>query len=230
MVRPLITLLLTLAALAPPSEAAASGGEPSKRSPALDAEIGPSGDEGPPPGSAADVALWRAGRAVNEAIWVERSRSARLQLTVTTNRLLERLEAAATKAGPKDGPALQAARQRLLKACQGNYELFVRQWPVDPTRGCGYPLLTFDSALRSPPGDGGELGSARGELRQCIDRARPAVKAITESNQVLEAARAEAEVALRPARQAPGGEEDERHEQHERHEAAEGVPRGKGGE
>lgn len=201
MFRPLAALLLSLAAQVPPSEAVTRGG-----------------DVSPPPGSAADLALWREGRAVTDAIVVERARAGKLQVGVDATQLLGRLEAAAAKAEPDDVKALLKVRQRLLEAWQFDYDVMSRQWPVDPTRGCGYPVLVFDSALRAPPGADLEvLATARGELRGCVDKARRAVKAAADANDALAAARAEAERAL----------EHVKHEAAERREAREGAAGGK---
>jgi hypothetical protein len=209
MIRPAIPLFVILAALAPPSEAVASGGEPVQKpapaaaapapAPAEEEEAQPA-----PPGSPADVALWRSGVAVGNAITVERARAGALQARVKANQYLERLEAAAAKASPKEKEALLALRTRLLEAWQLDYQLMVRQWPVDPTRGCGYAILSFESLLRAQDaGDRGALGQARGQLTECVAKAESAVRPLVEATRVLEAAATEAERALRPPAKEP---------------------------
>jgi hypothetical protein len=209
MIRPTVALLVTLAALAPPSEAVASGGEslqkPAPITAAPAADSAPAADAGdevpeypPPPGSAADVALWRSARAATEAVWVERGRAGTLTTRVRANRYLERLEEAAAKADSKEKDALLEHREKLLKAWQDVSQVMVRPWPVDPTRGCGYPTLAFESALQAGAGGKpGDLAQARGELRECVEKARGAVRPLADANRVLDAAWLEADKALR---------------------------------
>ena len=168
----------------------------------------PAVEDGPPPSTPADQALWRAGRFASESIVVERARAGTLQVKVRSNRLLERLEEAAEKAGPAERKSLTATREKLLAAWQRDYQVLSRQWPVDPTRGCGYPLLTFDSALRAPPGtDPVALATARGELRGCVEKARGAVKELSEKNKALATALEEANRALGSSVTRPPGHE-----------------------
>ena len=206
MIRPAIALFVILAALAPPSEAAASGGEPVQKPAPPAAEAAAPDDLPPPPGSAADVALWRSGNATLVAITAERSRAGLLQARLRSNKVLERLEEAAARAGPREKESLLALRTRLVDAWQADYQLMARQWPVDPTRGCGYPTMAFESALRANPGtDRGELAQARGALSECVAKADSVVKPLAEATRVLEGVAAEADQALRPpAKEAAG--------------------------
>ena len=195
-----ITLSVLLAALVAPSEALASGGEVVRPQ----SEIDRVSEAPPPAGSAADMALWRAGREVTEAITIERGKAGTLTVAVGSNKLLEKLEEAAGKAGPAEAASIKAVRARLEKAWQHDYAVLSRQWPVDPVRGCGYPHLAFDSAMRMAPGtDDGTLDLARTDLKACVAKARGAVQAVIEANQELEAARAAAVKALGP--RAPAG-------------------------
>jgi hypothetical protein len=214
MIRPTVALLVTLAALAPPSEAVASGGEslqkpaPITATPAAaSAQAADAGGEvadyPAPPGSPADVALWRSARAATEAIWVERHRAGTLATRVSGNKYIERLDAAAAKADPKDKDALLQLREKLLKAWQDVSQVMVRPWQVDPTRGCGYPTLAFESALQAGSGGKpGDLAQARGELRDCVEKAQGAVRPLADANRVLDAAWLEADKALRVIEQA----------------------------
>jgi hypothetical protein len=212
------SLLLLLAVLAPPSVAGVRAAEPSGEphrpvtAPATATEADPASEESPPPASPSDLALWRSGRSASESIVVSRARAGTLQVRTKGNRLLERLEEAAERGGPKGGPWLTSVRERLLQAWRLDYDLLARQWPVDPTRGCGYQLLAFDSALRAPANAGDSalaLTVARGELRQCVEKAAGAVQAMTAANQALEASLLEAEQALRSMGKPPPGEEQE---------------------
>ncbi len=239
MIRSTTALLVALAALAPPSGAVASGGEPPPKASAPAVEDGSAGEYPPPPGSAADVALWRSARAATEAIVVERARAGTLQARVRSNRYLERLEEAAARAGPGGGDAFTRLRQRLLGAWQWDYQVVARPWPVDPTRGCGYQALTFESALRAPAGaDQGILAAARGQLRECVDKAQGAVRPLAEANRALEAAWLEADRALGPPAKSPavqGVKEDEQEERLEpgsggEHEKEKRPEPGSGGE
>jgi hypothetical protein len=174
------TLLLLLAALALPSEAAAGAVS------SQEAGFSPQDNEPAPPGSAADLALWRAGQAVGEQVVGERSRAIAMQARARGADLLGRLEAAAAKAGGKEGAELAALRERLLQSWSRNYQLLTRRWPVDPTRVCWAQRLAFDSQLRAqaspePP----MLAQARGELRECIDKGEAAARSMASANQEL---------------------------------------------
>jgi hypothetical protein len=213
MARRTIALFLLIATLAPPSEAAARAGEKSEdvTRPETGVEAAAEADQAPPAGSASDQALWRAGRAANESIAISRARAGTLQTRVRSNRLLERLEESAEQAGPRTARSLSELRERLLRAWRVDYEVLIRQWPVDPTRGCGYALLGFDSALRAPVGtedDALALTVARGQLRECVNKATAAVTAMASANQALEAPMKEAEQALARRPGALAGDDD----------------------
>lgn len=158
-------------------------------------------EAGPPPGAAADVALWRRGQQAGEAVVTVRSEAGRLQQRVKSERLAERLEAAASGAAPEVGGPLLALRQRLLGAWSRSYEVASRRWPVDPTRVCWSQLLIFESALRAPASASqSDLRQARTELSECADRAELAVRAQAAPNRELaEASEAAARALATPA-------------------------------
>ncbi|HET9553076.1 MAG TPA: hypothetical protein VFP50_08930 [Anaeromyxobacteraceae bacterium] len=156
-------------------------------------------DDDLPPGAPEDRTLYTAARDATQAIVLERTGAARAQQRVKAGQLLERLEAAAARAGPEAAARLGALRARLLADWVADYDVLTRQWPVDPTRGCSYPLLVMDGAMRTPdakPEKRSELSMARAELTACLEKARFAVAALAEATRRLEASAAEAERAL----------------------------------
>jgi hypothetical protein len=159
------------------------------------------------------VALWRAGNATLVSITVERSRAGLLHARLRANKVPERLEEAAARASPREKEALLALRTRLLDAWQADYQLMARQWPVDPTRACGYPTMAFESALRANPGtDRGELAQARGALAECVAKADSVVKPLAAATRVLESVAAEADKALQPPAKEAAGKDEKREE------------------
>ena len=60
----------------------------------------------------------------------------------------------------------------------------VGSWPVDQTRACRYPLLAFESALRSNEGPRkpGELGAARKDLQECVGKMQRVLASLDASN------------------------------------------------
>ncbi len=186
----------------------------------------------PPPGSPAEVALWKAGVEATHAIWHSRAAAAALQHRANGLKLLARLEAAVKRADHEAAERLAAVRSRLDKAWRDDVETFKRRWPIDTYRGCGYPHLYFDSAMRVAPGPSrrAEVEAARVDLKACVDRAGVATRAMVAANQAFGAAIEEALRTLEPAEAgaaaaapAPEGkdaherrEAEERREQHER--------------
>jgi len=148
----------------------------------------------PPPGAPADVALWQRGQQAGEAVVGVRAEAGRLQQRVKSERLAERLAAAAAGRAPEVGGPLLALRDRLVGAWSRSYEVASRRWPVDPTRVCWPQMLLFESALRAPAASSeGDLSQARRELATCADRAELAARALAAPNRELaEAAEAAA--------------------------------------
>jgi len=154
----------------------------------------------PPPGTAADQALWKAGREVDNAIPMQRGESAKLQWRVKQGQFNERLEVV-----EKQGPADKARRARqagekVIAARDRNYEIITRRWPIDPTRVCSYPLLDFASALRagSKPADKALQEESRKRLKDCVDKAQVILRSIEGSNKELRTALAALEAELPP--------------------------------
>jgi hypothetical protein len=162
---------------------------------ALD-ELDPERD--PPPGSAADLALWRAGRQVTFDAHESKTEAGRLQHLVRGQRLVDRLGEAAKGRSPEEADRLTALQKKVNALWHENYVVMSRRWPVSATRGCEYQRVGFESALRAAA-DGAkrnDLKSARNDLQTCIDRLGVPVEAMRRSNITLAAAVAEAEQAL----------------------------------
>lgn len=155
-----------------------------------------------PPGTAEDQSLWKAGQAVAPDIGRVRLRANKLQWEARQARTLERLEALAAQ---ESEPAARKAAELLPRyraALAHNHLTLTRHWPVDPTRGCGYSVMGFESILYS--GDhrrrASQLSQAREDLQDCVGRALPAIQVMAASNQELEKLTAEVTSILAPLR------------------------------
>ncbi len=202
----------TLAALITALSLAAAG-SPAVPTPAAEVAPAPAEGEEPaqlPPGSAEDQALWKAGQAVAPDIARVRVKANRMQWEARQARTLDRLEELARQ--DSDPAAKRAAEllPRYRASLAHNYLTLTRHWPVDPTRGCGYPVMNFESILYSSDHRrrATQLTLAREDLQDCVARALPAIQVMADSNRDLERLAAEATALLPPApvaRPRPGG-------------------------
>lgn len=153
-----------------------------------------------PPGTAEDQALCKAARDANQQVFAERHRAVRLQTHARTGDYEARLEALAAKPDAPEG--VKPIRERLHSAWVENVGIQTRQWPVDPTRVCSYPLLNMESAMRgdTPARRSATLPEARTNLKACLGKARLVLSALTRSTDEFEAALAEADRLLAAAR------------------------------
>jgi hypothetical protein len=209
--RPLrLPALLALVLIAPPSAGrpaepgagATAAGMTATSPPASGprASPAPAGSSDLPPGSPADQALWKSAIDASNDIVIERTRAGRVQVRLKNGRYPERLSAL-EKRDPGSAERARDLRRRLEAAWGENYGLQTGRWPVDPTRGCGYYALTFATALPSPGTPSGEaaLAQARTDVRACVDMATPALRAMRESTDRLEAIAAEIDRVLAAA-------------------------------
>jgi hypothetical protein len=157
-----------------------------------------------PPGSDADLALWRRAYDLNNEIPIERSISTRLQLQERNSRIVEALADAAAGSGGRGLAPAEAARleAELRGALKDVVETLVARWPVDPTRVCGYDLLFFDSVLRSDEGPqkAGQLAQTGAALRDCVARGEQPLAVLRKANERLRQAIADSERALASAK------------------------------
>ena len=160
----------------------------------------------PPPGSAADQALWKAAREVDNAIPMARAESAKLQWRVKQGQYNERLDRLEKDGPPEKARKARQAGEKVIAARDRNYEILSRRWPVDPTRVCSYALLDFSSALTSGtrPADRALQDETRKRLQDCVDKARLILKSVEGSNKELGAALAALEAELPPLVPATG--------------------------
>lgn len=173
-----------------------TGGEPAQE-PALQDDAFAK----PPPGSAADQALWRAARHVDNAIPLSRGEAARLQWRVQQGQFNERLAQLEKQGPPEKAARARKAGEEVIAARDRNREIMIRRWPVDPTRVCSYPLLDFSSALlagSSRPADKALQDETRKRLQECVDKAEVILRSIGGSNKELAAALATLEAELPP--------------------------------
>jgi hypothetical protein len=167
---------------APPSPAPANGQATVAARSGAEPELVPV-----PPGSHADQALWKQAGEVGPQITTARTASNSLQWRIRGLDLVGRLDRAATAASAGEAKRLAALRERLATVQSENYVILTSQWPVDPTRGCQYPQLALESAMRVADGPDRRalLGQAREEAQRCVDAASLAVARLSRSNDAL---------------------------------------------
>jgi hypothetical protein len=181
---------LTLALLVVTASGAAAGSS-SARDGALPATADP-GSADVPPGSPADRALWRRGYDLDNEIPIERSIASRLQLQAVNLRLVEALAAGAKRSGadPSAAERLANVERRLRAALRESVDLLRAQWPVDPTRVCGYAVLNFESVMRSDenPRKAAQLAETGAALRECVARGEAPLAVLRKANEELRSA------------------------------------------
>lgn len=179
--------------------------------PAEDAPADPAPWERPEPpaaASAADQALWRSGVQLSERITLEMERAKRAQWRAWKGRHEARLQERAARPDPAAAELLA----RFTPALAENWVTVTRPWPVDPTRGCRYKILSFQGVLLSAESRrrATRLAMVREELEDCVERGQRALDVLAASNERLEKALLEAEALLgaepapRPAPPAAG--------------------------
>ncbi len=155
-------------------------------------------EAGPPPGAPADQDLWRTGNEVSDRILIERARANRLQVQARADGYEARLDALASD--PSRAKAAAKAKDRLVAAWTATTDLMLQRWPVDPTRGCRYDLLNFETALRddNPGRQEATLPEARTRLSRCVKQAQAVLAPFTASCDEFAAALREADAVLAP--------------------------------
>lgn len=167
-----------------------------------------------PAGSPEDLALWKGARQLTFDISSSRREAIRMNTRIRTERLKERLGEAASRRPAAEAAPLLALQDRLVKTWNESYAVLARRWPVDIVRGCNYPWLNFDSALRAAA-DGAtraDVVTARKDVQDCVARGSAAVRAMRASNETLSATLGEVVRTLATAE--PAKSHGERHEEH----------------
>jgi hypothetical protein len=151
----------------------------------------------PPAGAPEDQALYRSGTDVTREVTLVRLEARRLQWRARERRYhgrLETLKQAADEPRSERAGELLARYREVLPA---HYALLMRQWPVDPTRGCSYQVLHLGGVMGSAgPRKAAQLAIVRSDLEDCVARAKPAVQAMAASNRQVQAILEEAEAFL----------------------------------
>jgi hypothetical protein len=152
----------------------------------------------PPAGSPEDQALFRDGLEASKQVTLVRLEARRLQWRArerSYERRLETLKDAGESRSRRAGELLARYRDVVPR----HYQTLVRQWPVDPTRGCSYQVLHLGGVMASDgPRKARQLLIVRGELEDCVGRARPAILVMADLNAQVQALLAEAEGLLPP--------------------------------
>ncbi len=154
----------------------------------------------PPPGSAADQALWKTAYDVDNDLVIAQFTSTRLQATAKTNAYLERLRDPAAR-GALSGDEARALANRLEGAWTANMSVTASIWPVSKVRVCRYELQIFEGVMLAgqSPRTEAQLDDARRALQACVAKAGTVQAALDKANADLEAAIAAADRAIGPA-------------------------------
>jgi hypothetical protein len=152
----------------------------------------------PPAGSPEDRALYRAGLEATEAVTLSRLEARKLQWRAREWSYESRLEALAEAevAGSKLAAELLA---RYRDVVPRHYLTLIRQWPVDPTRGCSYQVMHLGGVMGSDgPRKAKQLAIVREELEECVEKAQRATLVMADLNARMQGLLAEAEGLLPP--------------------------------
>jgi hypothetical protein len=152
-----------------------------------------------PPGTPAEVELWRRGKESINILHAVRQGSTRLQQRLKYQGTDRRLEAL-VQAAPGDA-RLADLKARLASAYGANIALLTDQWPVDPLRGCTAAHIDFEAQLWTVKREGRQarIDHVGKTLRSCLERLEAAVGAMGQRNKDLEAVIAEAEQVVAKA-------------------------------
>ena len=194
----LSALALSLALQAPPTPGAPAARVP-EAPPGEEVKFTSDYDD-PPKGSPEELALWKAGIDATRRVNNVRQEAFNLRARVKGAELSRRLGERRTQVPSQEAEPIARLKRSLDLAWNENVELYTRRWPVDPTRGCGYPHLYYDNALRLAPEQGrnAEVANTTPELKGCLERARAACDRMEASTRELAALVAEAEALLGP--------------------------------
>lgn len=206
-----LVLVAPAAATEQPSTAAPKAAPP--RAPAPDPVPGtsslewPVDDKGefvPPPGSPQDQKLWKSMIEAQNGVTIQRAVATRLAFGLRQGRYEERLGDLA-RARPEDAKSIEGLRARLVLAWSTMNGIMATQWPVDPRLGCRYQSLELGSAMEAArdPSLPSELPRIRAQAQDCLDRQLLPLTRLTKANLDVQAAQAEADRVLAPAKVSP---------------------------
>ena len=118
---------------------------------------------------------------------LDRNKASRLQRRAKTGGYDERLDALARQ-GSRGAERARSLRAKLEGAWTASSNLLLSQWPVNPTRVCRYPLLTFEGVMYSDasPRKAPQLDQTRQELRDCVSKAQSVTRALALTSGELE--------------------------------------------
>jgi hypothetical protein len=207
-----IALLARAAALA--LLAASPPAPPAPGAPATDAApasgaAAPANDEGsswdpardwtePPAGAPEDRALYRAGLEATKAVTLSRLEARKLQWRAREWSYESRLEGLGEAGGPSSKLAVELLA-RYRDVVPRHYVTLIRQWPVDPTRGCSYQVMHLGGVMGSDgPRKAKQLAVVREELEECVEKAQRASLVMTDLNARMQGLLAEADGLLPP--------------------------------
>ncbi len=158
----------------------------------------------PPPGTAADQALWKQCTELNKDLLIDQYRSGTLQARAKGFELLERLRDPARRGSLSEGAA-EALAKRLQEKWLANFEVMKSQWPVSKMRVCQYQLLNFEGVMFSDPSPNRQrqLDDARRDVQDCVEKGQRVHASMAKTNDELEAAVDAAERALPPVGATP---------------------------
>jgi hypothetical protein len=152
----------------------------------------------PPAGSPEDRELYRAGLEATKAVTLSRLEARKLQWRAREWSYESRLEGLGEAGGPSSKLAVELLA-RYRDVVPRHYVTLIRQWPVDPTRGCSYQVMHLGGVMGSDgPRKAKQLAVVREELEECVEKAQRASLVMTDLNARMQALLAEADGLLPP--------------------------------
>jgi DNA-binding MarR family transcriptional regulator len=153
----------------------------------------------PPPGSAADQALWQKAHDLNNDLVVEQYTGSRLADRCRQQQYIERLRDPAGR-GKLSSDAAEALAKRLSDAWMTSLTLMNSGWPVSKTRVCRYELMNFDAVMLTDasPAKEAQLADSRRAVQDCVQKASAVHEQARKANAAFQAAADEADRAIGP--------------------------------
>lgn len=150
-----------------------------------------------PPGTKADVLLWKLAMDSANDVTIQRTQAERLLRRFTGEKTDALLLARVKLEQGAEQKRIHQVRQRLGVAWKGVAEVMASRWPVDPRINCRPFFHDLEGAMHGGPGAAG-VAEARVGIKACLKKLDTVLVPLRKANAQLVAAFAEADQALAP--------------------------------
>lgn len=157
-----------------------------------------------PPGSRADVLLWKELLDAQNDLVIQRRRAELLLRRFNGERHDARLADLALRTEGPERKRVVDARSQLGNAWRDLSRRYTQQWPVDPRLGCRAQTYDLEGTLHAAPGSAGAaaLGEARLAARSCQGKLQSVLEPLRQENRAMEDALARADAVVRSSNDA----------------------------